>query len=46
METLCTDGKDNEGGMWVRVNSLQVRTPSEGEAGLSRARLFCCTVRR
>lgn len=29
METLCTDGKDNEGGMSVRTNCLGAQTPCE-----------------
>lgn len=28
METLCTDGKDNEGGVSARMNHLNVQTPS------------------
>lgn len=39
METLCTDSKDNEGGMSVHRNrhELIVQTPSQ-----PRAPLFCC----
>lgn len=34
METLCTDGKDNEGGMSALVARLNVQTPSPDKARL------------
>lgn len=43
METLCTDGKDNEGGMSVRMNCPYVQRPSPRKARLQRCRTLTCT---
>lgn len=43
METLCTDGKDNEGGMSVRMNCSNVQRASPRKARLQRCRTLTST---